>query len=222
MKKAIVILACAALSGHALAVDPKAGTWYHLGTAIENGGFEEWGEEIAKNPKGLVVAASDGAPFSWNVVRESGKAAASVSKDSAIKHGGKASARINVEESGEADDSVGLGQHFSVEPSSCYTVRVWVRGENIISATGKPGGILIWANSGPAGDEFYGNQKSMAKHPDPATGTLDWQLLEFPVETGKNAERLGITLQLRWASGTVWFDDVEVVKREALTPVKSY
>jgi len=77
---------------------------------------------------------------------------------------------------------VSFGQHFSGEPNSCYTVRVWVRGENVVSATGKPGGIIIWANSGPAGDEFWGNQKATPKQPASATGTFDWQLLEFPVK----------------------------------------
>jgi len=36
-----------------------------------------------------VVNGNDGAPLSWNVVREAGKTAATVSKDSAIKHGGR-------------------------------------------------------------------------------------------------------------------------------------
>jgi len=38
MKTTIVILACAALCGHALAVDAQPGTWCHDGKAIENGG----------------------------------------------------------------------------------------------------------------------------------------------------------------------------------------
>ena len=211
---------CAALCGQALALDARVGAWYHPGTSIENGGFEAWDADTVQNPNGLVTLGSDGAPLSWSVRRAPGKATVSIMKDTAIMHSGKASVRVKLE---SVEDEAGLTQHFSVEPNTSYTVRLWVRGEGIVAATSKPSaGILIWANSGPAGDAFWGNQKSMHKSPIQASGTFDWQLLEFPVETGPEAARLGVSLQLRWASGTAWFDDVEVVKSETVTPVKSY
>ena len=220
MKATFIILACAALCGHALAVDPKAGTWYHTGTSVENGWFEDWGAEHVQVSGQEVKLGSDGAPLSWQVSGSPGGGSVSVMKDALVKHSGLASARVEV---AETLDGAALAQHFSVEPSTSYLVRVWVRGEDIVPATGKPGaGIFLWANSGPAGDAVWGNQKSMHKQPAKFSGTFDWQLVEFPVETSPEAARLKIVLQLRDASGTAWFDDVEVVKSDTLTPVKSY
>lgn len=203
-----------------LAVDAQPGTWYHPGTAIENGGFEQWSAEAGTNADRTPMLGNDKAPRNWMPDRTPGKGAIKIMKDTEIKHSGEASARVEVADTG---DDACLKQHFSVEPNTSYLIRLWVRGKDIVPATSKPlPGILIWANSGPAGDEFWGNQKSMPKQPPKASGTFDWQLFEFTVETGPNAARLGISLQLRWASGTAWFDDVEVIKREAVTPVKSY
>ena len=68
MKATLVILACAALCGHALAgPSPKDGTWYHPGTSIQNGGFEGWGAEHVQISGAEVKLGSDGAPLSWLV-----------------------------------------------------------------------------------------------------------------------------------------------------------
>ncbi|MFZ4778286.1 MAG: hypothetical protein ACOYM3_23185, partial [Terrimicrobiaceae bacterium] len=211
MKATFVILACTALCGHALAAGPKAGTWDHPGTSIANGGFEDWDAEYAQIPGKEVKLGSDGAPLSWQVEGSSAGGGVSLMKDTLVKHSGLASARVEVAETG---DGVFLDQLFSVEPSTSYLVRIWVRGKDIVPATGKAhGGILIWANSGPARG-FFANQKSLAKKPARASGTFDWQLFEFPVETSSEAARLKIGLQMRTASGTAWFDDVEVVKSD--------
>ena len=219
MKTAVVIFAYAALCGHVLAQAPKDGTWNHAGTSIENGGFEDWGADYIPLPGEVEVKlGSDGAPLSWGVGAKSGGGSVSVMKDTEIKHGGLASARVEVAEiGGEAS----LTQQFSVEPDTTYLVRIWVRGKDIVSATGKAGaGILIWAISGPA-HAFVQNQKFMRKQPEKYIGTFDWQLFEFPVKTSPGADRLRISLKLLGASGTAWFDDVEVVKSETVTPVQS-
>jgi hyaluronate lyase len=213
MKTAVVILACAALCGHVLAA-PKDGTWNHAGTSIENGGFEDWGGD----PGVEVKMGSDGAPLNWLVGAKSGGGSISVMKDTEIKHSGLASARVEVAETG---GEASLSQQFSVEPDTSYLVRIWVRGKDIVSATGKAGaGILVWASSGPA-RAFVPNQKFMRKQPAKYSGTFDWQLFEFPVKTSPEGERLNISLKLQGATGTAWFDDVEVVKSETAAPVKS-
>ena len=218
MKTAVVILACAALCGHVLAA-PKDGTWNHTGMSIENGGFEDWGADRVEIPgEAEVKLGIDGAPLSWGVGAKSGGGSVSVLKDTEVKHTGLASARIEVAEiGGEAS----LTQQFSVEPDTSYLVRIWVRGKDIVSATGKAGtGILVWAISGPA-NAFVQNQKFLRKQPARYIGTFDWQLFEFPVTTSSGADCLRISLKLVGASGTAWFDDVEVVKSETVTPVKS-
>ena len=213
MKLTIVILACAALCGHALAAGLNDRTWDHIGTSIENGGFEDWGAQYVKVPDAEVKLGSEGAPLSWLARRGAGEASVGIMKDPLIKHSGLASARIEI---AEMRDEASLNQHFSVEPNTSYRVRAWVRGKDIVP--GKPGaGIIIWANCGPAGAEFWGHQKFLAKQPAQASGTFDWQLFEFPVKTSPEAARLKVVLQLRYASGTAWFDDVEVVKSETVS-----
>jgi len=218
MKTAVVIMACAALCGQVLAA-PKDGTSNHPGTSIENGGFEDWGADRVEIPgEAEVKLGIDGAPLSWGVGAKSGGGSVSVMKDTEIKHSGLASARVEVAETG---GEASLTQQFSVDPDASYLVRIWVRGKDIVSATGKAGaGILVWASSGPE-RAFVQNQKWLRKQPAKFSGTFDWQLFEFPVTTSPEGERLCISLKLREASGTAWFDDVEVVKSETVTPVKS-
>ena len=44
----------------------------------------------------------------------------------------------------------------------------------------------------------------------PPTGTFDWQQHRYAFATGAGAQWLSFNLQLRWTTGTVWLDDVEL------------
>ena len=213
VKATIVIWACVALCVHARQINLEVGKWDNPGKSIENGGFEDWGGKHVQIPGAEVTLGSEGAPRSWAVGCSPGAGAGNVSimRDTLIKHSEISSVRLEVSGTRDGD----LRQHISVEPDTSYLVRVWVRGKDIVPE--RPGGgIIIWANSGPTVG-FWGNQKCMAKQPTQACGTFDWQLFEFPVTTSPEGERLIISLKLLGASGTAWFDDVEVVKSETVS-----
>jgi hypothetical protein len=53
-------------------------------------------------------------------------------------------------------------------------------------------------------------------------GTFDWTKAQMTVDTNDTAGTMALTLQLRRASGKVWFDDVEVKKLGPVTAVKSF
>ena len=53
-------------------------------------------------------------------------------------------------------------------------------------------------------------------------GTFDWQPREFAFITDPYARWFTFTLQLRWTTGTVWYDDVELVDLGAVVNVETY
>jgi hypothetical protein len=53
-------------------------------------------------------------------------------------------------------------------------------------------------------------------------GTFDWQQRQFVFITDDHARWMGFSLQLRWATGTVWYDDVEMQDRGEVVQVETY
>ena len=170
-----------------------------------NPGFEDWPTPDA--PKGWEVSDTPLDP--------KGPKQGVVSRDPSA-HGGTAAVRIA---NGLATDVTQVSQMIPVEPNAIYHVRGWYKGADIQSTDGN--GVLIWTSPGPAQD-FWGHARYTAQGPPTRTGTFDWQPFDFTIDTGPDHTQLNLVLQLRRASGTVWFDDVEVVKTGAVTPVESY
>ncbi len=99
------------------------------------------------------------------------------------------------------------------KPHTKYVARFWSKGQNI--KTTLKGGARMFI--GPHGDlsrpiiqfgpgiEFL---KDGAEHPQ----NYNWTLYESNVFSSGNSKEFGITLYFRNASGTVWFDNVELVE----------
>ncbi|HEY3331143.1 MAG TPA: hypothetical protein VGK19_14035 [Capsulimonadaceae bacterium] len=194
---------------------------------VNNPGFEEWAPAPAppKDPKQAFPSFSaDVAPARWNCVAEitpgvnepSIKSSASVAKDETVKHSGKSSIRfIN----GATTDIIGCVTDFAVEPNTHYKVRMWVKGEGIVSNRNE--GVMLWTRYGAKAD-FWSNNKWTVQLPPVHAGTFDWQAFEYFVDTNDNAELMHVTIQLRNASGKAWFDDIELVKAGAVSKTESY
>jgi hypothetical protein len=53
-------------------------------------------------------------------------------------------------------------------------------------------------------------------------GTFDWQRRQLVFITDAYARSISFTLQLRWTTGTVWYDDVELVDLGPVVNVDTY
>jgi hypothetical protein len=178
---------------------------------LTNSGVEDW-EAGSLGESGKTTDV----PSLWRVGLAATEKAADPSfeetgaifKDTAIKHGGGASVRI---ESEATTDIVYFDQLIPVEPNTTYKVSFWVRGEDIILNPGDGAGAISVASWGPL-EDFWGNQVDTWKRLEVRDGTFDWQLVEYTVETGDAAEQLKVSMQLRRATGKVWYDDLEVIR----------
>lgn len=180
---------------------------------LVNPGLEEW------DPGSLAPGRSTTTtelPVQWRAGRYASEAAVDpafeqkgeVFKDTEIKHGGEASARI---ENGLTTDTIDLVQLIPVEPNVTYKITFWVRGEDIVLNSGDGAGATSCAAWGPV-EDFTSNFVVTWKQFDVREGSFDWQPIEYTVDTGDAAEQLSVGLQLRRSSGKVWYDDLEVTR----------
>jgi len=185
-----------------------------------NGGFENWATPSTVSapwPK----LGSEGAPVDWTPEMETplakedyGKITAGLYKDTAIKHTGDASVRL---EGTNPAESVNAVRFVPVEPNTRYRVKLWVKGDSIEGT-----GIMVWAVFGPAGGDFWAHQDFHPKAPDVHTGTFDWEPVEYTVETNATAGTIRLVCQLRLATGKAWFDDFEFTKLGPVTAVQNF
>ena len=206
-----------------------AGAWAD-GTAapavnlLPNPGFETWAP--AARQKNW-PAIPDGIPQDWLVgvsAYEQGRDKSwplqgTVARDTAIKHGGEASLRI---ENGLTTDITDvICTMFPVEPQTIYRLRVWVRGENIVLNPNDGAGALAWYHTRPTRDQWK-DVTWGAQSPEPKQGTFDWTRFSWRLETNGDAKFMDVVLQLRRASGKLWYDDAELVEVGKITPVDTY
>lgn len=190
---------------------------------VPNGGFEEWTmkyEMPGKSPVWDIPEMPDGAPKDGYVVlAELGDRATdpnapngiTLVRDELEKHEGSVSVRI------ESTEKASVGSlytpFFVVEPKTHYRVTVWVRADNVHSHPKQAGGIYIWTSSGARGG--WEKLVSVPHLVKPRQASFDWVQTEFTFETSEEAQVGRIGLQLRWATGKVWFDALEVVRADA-------
>jgi hypothetical protein len=167
---------------------------------LQNPGFEElsrgWSEELFKRFSSLVKVTPDAA--------HTGKYALRMSSDRGT-------------ENPYVAESV-----KDVEPGATYALRTWVRAE-----AGKPAGLsavkIEFYNA--AGQNTSGHyQRLLPPAAKSASAKPEWVPLEVVAQAGPDTTRASLLLRL-FGAGTVWFDDVELVRVApppdlALTPVR--
>ncbi|MBL8993396.1 MAG: carbohydrate binding domain-containing protein, partial [Spirochaetia bacterium] len=120
--------------------------------------------------------------------------------DNAESHSGKCSALIRH----RSTESYSLFRlKFPVKPDTEYTASVWVKADSVAQATsGVSGGIRLFIE-GASGS-------TLAATPT-EKGSFGWKRISVTFSSGKFSE-LPILLYLHRASGSVWFDDLELVE----------
>ena len=192
---------------------------------LHNGGFEHWikpnVKQKADQGKGWPKLLSDLVPAGWQYMGQSrygsGPIKGAVARDPVVKHAGKYSLRIV---NCLPTDITGVNQIIPCAPNTVYRISCYVKGRDIKPDHKDGVGALVWLNYGPK--DFWPHQISLDRRPKKCRGTFGWEKLSFTVDTGPKAAFLMATVQLRLASGTVWYDDVKVLNLGHYTHVKSY
>jgi len=135
-----------------------------------------------------------GKPAEWKLIEP-------IQLDSATAHGGRHSAKI-------ASDSLQINninrQYVKLKPQTAYTLTVWIKTRDV---TGNPGA------------QVYPYEFDGAKGGGPAitvTGTSDWKRYRQTFTTGSDGEGR-INFRIFGATGTAWFDDLELVEGAVYT-----
>jgi len=202
------------------------------GPVVLNGGFEHWSPLSAERQrdamvKNVVLTADHLAPEGWTPGRELGGSQGLTGKilpDATVKHSGRYSARL---ENGDSRDITVL--QYSTEPTDArgqpailpnrrYVVRWWVKGERIENADAGP--ILMMnvvsTKQGRTYHSFAGEGSPLPR------GTFDWQQRHLTFITDAYARSVAFSFQLRWATGIVWYDDIELEDLGPVVPVDTF
>lgn len=183
---------------------------------VVNGGFEEWRDATEQERKAVdCVQFPDGL---WHMV---GGTNFALTRDDKVKHGGNCSLRV---ENKDTKSSVYVIQRIDAEPETRYRIRMWLKGENIDAY--HPKGVLVHAVASSYDNKkdpnlWAGNLHYEGKAPSPNTGTFDWKELDFTFDVPLQTRTILIDVELRGA-GTMWLDDVEVIKKEKVVTVESF
>ena len=162
---------------------------------LKNGNFTE------KNAGGGISA--------WEIWPEKLHPAAEVTLDTTISMSGGQSVRITQK---RPDLYSRIQQlHVPCKPNTRYIARFHARGQDI--HTENRGGARMFI--GPYGDlsrpiTSFGPGLEQFKRAVPDYWTFDWKLYESEIFSSGESRELGVTLYLASASGTVWFDNVEI------------
>ncbi len=99
------------------------------------------------------------------------------------------------------------------KPHTKYVARFWAKGQNI-NTTQKGGARMFIGPNGGLNRPIvqFGPGLEMMKKNISLPWTFGWTLYESNVFSSGNSKELGVTVYFRNASGTIWFDDIEIVE----------
>ena len=201
---------------------------------IENGGFEVWralDPQVARQEtvSSIQLLPPNMVPEGWSPLREPHKQqgpTATIAMDEKTKHGGARSLRIENRDPRDITLIQYSTERFTarpddphnIRPGRRYAVRWWLKGENVESAGAGP--ILMMGVISVKDGKTY---RTHASEPPPRPlGTFDWQPRQLVFITDPYARSAGFTFQLRWATGTIWYDDIELVDLGPVVHVETY
>lgn len=199
--------------------------WVAAQNLIENGGFELWSplsesalREVMQ--RDLAMIPENQMATGWVPVRErvkDGGRTATMAMDGEVRHSGQRSLRIV---NGDMRDITYARVAIQVRPNRRYLVRWWVKGENVWpDGTGPI--LMMHVLSGTNGKSVRTNSSESGGAPLPK-GSFDWQNRQFVFITEDAATVATLTFQLRWATGTVWYDDIEVLDKGPVVQVRTF
>ena len=99
------------------------------------------------------------------------------------------------------------------KPHTKYVARFWAKGQNI-NTTQKGGARMFIGPNGGLNRPIvqFGPGLEMLKKNVSLPWTFGWTLFESNVFSSGSSKELGVTVYFRNASGTIWFDDIEIVE----------
>jgi tetratricopeptide (TPR) repeat protein len=154
---------------------------------ITNGGFE------------TVVGQTSDTYFNWRIAR--GDAKVEIASDSAVKHSGGRSLRINFRGFARPEFH-NTFQTVATKPSKAYRLKFWIRTENL-----KSGGPPVVQVVNAVDDRIIVASKPFSQ------GTNDWTEIEVGFTTPENCEGIVIRTGRTYCGencpiiGTLWYDD---------------
>ncbi len=153
-------------------------------------------QQLAVNP-GFEEADENGFAAGWEVWPDTPAAGSVLTLDENMPHTGRTSLRIT-QTNPIAYSRV--QQRIAVEPNTSYLFHVWVKGEELEPGDGSQGARLYIEKS--TGDTACRRQE----------GTFGWKQVRLgPVEM-KSSSRITLMFYLHRMTGTVWVDDIEMIK----------
>lgn len=183
------------------------------GNLVSNHGFEEWKVYTKKvnDPKKFPALKDKMVPTDWEVnqetVKGSTESTGSVTKDDTVKRSGKSS--VKIENKKPVNTTAIVRWNINVKPDTMYKITIWTKGKNVKKGKGGVGSAL-WASTGPK-KGFWSDKKGGHKFLN-KNGDYDWTPMKIIFTTRPEDEQMIINAQLRWSSGTIWFDDIEVTE----------
>lgn len=219
--KRVAVVTVAAMAFGLLAMTPR---FAPTAVPVVNGGFEEWEQAPPER------AIPDGwRPRGWQVVSEYHEMpdkTGIVARDRQVACSGKHSVRLSSTNRAEVTAVAYSTESFAANPQDPrnlrpdrrYLVRWRVKGENVDNSTG-PGTIMMLYVSGQRDGQRYRVDHSLALS---LSGSFDWQEQSFHFITDQHAAWAVFNLQLRWVTGTVWYDDFELIDLGPVLRVKTF
>jgi hypothetical protein len=220
-------LALAAIAPVGAAEAPQA-------VPVENGGFEVWQALDAnaarqEGAKSVRLLPAGQAPAGWTPMREAYPQqgpTVTIALDERVKHGGARAVRIENRDPRDIAYVLYSTERFiarpgdprNIRPNRRYAVRWWVKGADV--APGGTGPILMMSVFSRRDGKTY--RTPAAEAPPHPQGTFDWEPRQLVFITDPYARWVGLTFQLRWTTGTIWYDDVELVDLGPVVHVQTY
>ena len=202
---------------------------------LVNRGFEQWAEldpSVAKQDgtKNVDLEPPGWGPVGWVPRRELTKdqqRTGAVARDAEVKHSGDYAVRIH---NGDMRDislvaystegfTKQLDDQHNIQPNRRYLLRWWVKGEPV-DAKGTGPLLMMYVMSHH--DVGWYRANTYEQGVEPPKGSFDWQERRFVFITDEHAKWFNVTLQLRWTTGTIWYDDVSLTELGPVVPVETY
>jgi hypothetical protein len=197
---------------------------------LVNGGFEGWQALDANSVqrpqvRNVQLTPAGQSPLGWTPGREPSKntqPTGTIALDEQVHHGGRRSVRLEnrdmrdityVQYSTEQGDAA-----HRLQPNRRYALRWWVKAEQV-DARGTGPMMMMYTVSAHAGKTWRTNEAEPSPLPK---GTFDWQRRELVFVTDAHTQFAVFNLQLRWATGTAWYDDIELVDLGPAVQVETY
>ncbi|MBV6714537.1 Ig-like domain-containing protein [Paenibacillus chitinolyticus] len=171
---------------------------------VSNGGFES-----AKSGAGKWEAGVE--PVGWGLWLASGTGKASVTKD--VYHTGTQAVQLEH----LALSRTGLSQDVPITGGQTYKLSVWVKTKDVNSGIGVFVRTQFFKSikglDGKTQDEKIGAGPSTEE----LTGTQDWMKREVILSAPEEAKYIRLEPFFETGTGTVWFDDISLVKWNSVT-----